>query len=131
MCARCACAGSLSRRSARWWSFSTGCRCAPYGCTSTRRPLASKRCAGRITPGIWEEALAMRDTLQGSSRSAVPPLRRAQNAAVDAVPALAAGLVASLAATALMLLLRLAAGVVTLPELVGERVLPELDAGTF
>jgi DMSO/TMAO reductase YedYZ molybdopterin-dependent catalytic subunit len=47
------------------------------------------------------------------------------------VPALAAGLVAALAATLVMLLLRLTLGSVTLPELVGERVLPQLDAGTF
>ena len=49
----------------------------------------------------------------------------------DAIPALGAGVVASLAATALMLILRLTAGVVTLPELVGERVLPHIDANTF
>jgi DMSO/TMAO reductase YedYZ molybdopterin-dependent catalytic subunit len=47
------------------------------------------------------------------------------------LPALAAGVVASLLATAVMMLLRLELGVVTLPELVGERILPNLDAGTF
>jgi DMSO/TMAO reductase YedYZ molybdopterin-dependent catalytic subunit len=48
-----------------------------------------------------------------------------------AVPALAAGIVASLAATLLMLALRQLAGIVTLPELLGERILPHLDTGTF
>ncbi|HEY7983573.1 MAG TPA: molybdopterin-dependent oxidoreductase, partial [Ktedonobacterales bacterium] len=57
--------------------------------------------------------------------------RRLALRARDAVPALAAGLVASLAATLAMLLLRLTLGSVTLPELVGERILPQLDAGTF
>jgi DMSO/TMAO reductase YedYZ molybdopterin-dependent catalytic subunit len=57
--------------------------------------------------------------------------RRAGGAAVAAVPALAAGLLAALAATALMLALRLWAGVITLPELLAERVLPQLNAGTF
>lgn len=49
----------------------------------------------------------------------------------DALPALVAGVIASLAATCLMLLLRLSAGIVTLPELVGERILPNIDANTF
>src|SRR5260221_141083 len=44
---------------------------------------------------------------------------------------LAAGLAASLAATVLMLALRLVAGIVTLPEMVGERVLPLMSAGMF
>jgi DMSO/TMAO reductase YedYZ molybdopterin-dependent catalytic subunit len=58
-------------------------------------------------------------------------VRRLALAVWDALPALASGVVAALAATALMLVLRLAAGIVTLPELVGERVLPQLDARTF
>jgi DMSO/TMAO reductase YedYZ molybdopterin-dependent catalytic subunit len=61
----------------------------------------------------------------------LPLARRLGRAALDALPALAAGVVASLVATALMLWLRLSAGIVTLPELVGERVLPTLDANTF
>src|SRR5260221_13304982 len=44
---------------------------------------------------------------------------------------LAAGLAASLAATVLMLALRLVAGIVTLPEMVGEGVLPLMSAGMF
>ncbi|HEV2238370.1 MAG TPA: molybdopterin-dependent oxidoreductase [Ktedonobacterales bacterium] len=67
-----------------------------------------------------------------STGARVPAVaRRLANTARDAVPALAAGLVASLAATLVMLLLRLTLGSVTLPELVGERILPQLDAGTF
>lgn len=58
-------------------------------------------------------------------------LRILGRAALAALPALAAGLVASFAATALMLLLRLALGIVTLPELVAELVLPMIDARTF
>jgi DMSO/TMAO reductase YedYZ molybdopterin-dependent catalytic subunit len=58
-------------------------------------------------------------------------VRRLVVVARDALPALAAGLVASLAATLVMLLLRLTLGSVTLPELVGERILPQLSAGTF
>lgn len=58
-------------------------------------------------------------------------IARAGAYARAALPALAAGVVASLFATAIMLVLRLIFGVVTLPELVGERILPNLDAGTF
>jgi DMSO/TMAO reductase YedYZ molybdopterin-dependent catalytic subunit len=67
-----------------------------------------------------------------STAARVPEVARRLAATTrDAVPALAAGLVASLAATLVMLLLRLTLGSVTLPELVGERILPQLDAGTF
>jgi DMSO/TMAO reductase YedYZ molybdopterin-dependent catalytic subunit len=48
-----------------------------------------------------------------------------------AAPALAAGIVASFAASVLMLALRELAGIVTLPELLGERIVPHLDTGTF
>ena len=72
---------------------------------------------------------------QAFTRSALPRVKAAARwlagAARDALPALAAGLVAALAATLVMLLLRLTLGSVTLPELVGERILPQLDAGTF
>ena len=61
----------------------------------------------------------------------LPLARWLGRVALDALPALGAGVVASAAATALMLWLRLVAGIVTLPELVGERVLPTLDANTF
>jgi DMSO/TMAO reductase YedYZ molybdopterin-dependent catalytic subunit len=73
------------------------------------------------THGIAKEA----NTLAKDKTRArmVTPIRVAQ--------VLAAGVVASLAASAVMLLLRLVAGIVTLPELVGERILPNLDAGTF
>jgi DMSO/TMAO reductase YedYZ molybdopterin-dependent catalytic subunit len=47
------------------------------------------------------------------------------------VPALAASIVASFAASILMLALRQLAGIVTLPELLGERIVPHLDTGTF
>lgn len=60
-----------------------------------------------------------------------PALRTLGQTVRSALPALAAGIVASFAATALMLLLRLALGIVTLPELVAERVLPMIDARTF
>ncbi|MGH2485039.1 MAG: molybdopterin-dependent oxidoreductase [Ktedonobacterales bacterium] len=46
-------------------------------------------------------------------------------------PALAAGVVASFAATLLMLALRQSAGIITLPELLAERILPTLDTSTF
>jgi DMSO/TMAO reductase YedYZ molybdopterin-dependent catalytic subunit len=46
-------------------------------------------------------------------------------------PALAAGVVASLAATLLMLGLRLVAGITTLPELLAERILPKLNVNLF
>src|SRR5258705_268126 len=60
--------------------------------------------------------------------ASLPPLLRTPTllAAV-----LAAGLAASLAATVLMLALRLVAGIVTLPEMVGERGLPLMSAGMF
>lgn len=60
--------------------------------------------------------------------ASLPPLLRTPTllAAV-----LAAGLAASLAATVLMLALRLVAGIVTLPEMVGERILPLMSAGLF
>lgn len=44
---------------------------------------------------------------------------------------LAAGVVASFAATIVMLALRQLAGIITLPELLAERILPTLDTGTF
>ena len=44
---------------------------------------------------------------------------------------LAAGMVASFAATIVMLSLRQLAGIITLPELLAERILPTLDTGTF
>ena len=72
-----------------------------------------------------------KNTITRASAALRPIARRLAQAAWDALPALAAGIVAALAATALMLLLRLAAGIATLPELVGERVLPQLNAGTF
>jgi DMSO/TMAO reductase YedYZ molybdopterin-dependent catalytic subunit len=73
--------------------------------------------------------------LDDRQRAAAPQVgaaaRRVLIGVRDAVPAIAAGLVASLAATLVMLLLRLTLGSVTLPELVGERILPQLSAGTF
>jgi sulfite oxidase len=69
----------------------------------------------------------VQDALARTSASVRASLRRP----IRAAPALAAGLVASFAATLLMLVLRQLAGIVTLPELVGERILPHLDTGTF
>lgn len=46
-------------------------------------------------------------------------------------PILAAGVVASFAATLLMLALRQTAGIITLPELLAERILPTLDTSAF
>ena len=45
--------------------------------------------------------------------------------------ALASGVIASFVATLLMLALRQVAGIVTLPELLAERILPTLDSSTF
>jgi DMSO/TMAO reductase YedYZ molybdopterin-dependent catalytic subunit len=47
------------------------------------------------------------------------------------LPAFTAGVAASMAATLLMLLLRLVAGVITLPELLAERLLPQINIDLF
>jgi DMSO/TMAO reductase YedYZ molybdopterin-dependent catalytic subunit len=70
----------------------------------------------------------IRTLISGPLREAVQHLGCA---VVEALPALCAGLVAALATSALMLFLRLVAGIVTLPELVGELILPHLSAGAF
>lgn len=73
----------------------------------------------------------MRDVAKRTSSILIPLWHRLSRAAWASVPALAAGIAASLFATTVMMLLRLTAGIVTLPELVGERILPHLDANTF
>jgi DMSO/TMAO reductase YedYZ molybdopterin-dependent catalytic subunit len=76
-------------------------------------------------------AVKLDDRLRPAAMCIRAVARRGLVAVRDAAPALASGLVASLSATLAMLLLRLTLGSVTLPELVGERVLPQLSAGTF
>lgn len=65
-----------------------------------------------------------RVTAASLGRSLLAELRRAS-------VALVAGLLASLVAVVVMLALRLAWGTPTPPELVGERILPQLSAGQF
>jgi DMSO/TMAO reductase YedYZ molybdopterin-dependent catalytic subunit len=57
--------------------------------------------------------------------------KRSRLNARTVAPTLAAGVVASFAATLLMLALRQTAGIITLPELLAERILPTLDTSTF
>lgn len=58
-------------------------------------------------------------------------LRRSRLSVGTTAASLAAGVVASFAATIVMLALRQLAGIVTLPELLAERILPTLDTGAF
>ena len=76
-------------------------------------------------PSLTERVLALRTNMVPLLRTVVVPF------VLRSLPGLAAGLLGALAATFIMGVLRLTLGSPTLPELVGERILPTMSAGNF